>query len=61
MLKKVDHPNIVKYFETYENEAFLYLVMELCAGGELLKPKSHSGKKKTYTEKESANIMYKCL
>ena len=35
MLKKVDHPNIVEYFETYENEHFLYLVMELCTGGEL--------------------------
>ena len=33
MLKKVDHPNIVKYFETYENDSFLYLVMELCTGG----------------------------
>ena len=36
ILQKVDHPNIVKYYETYEDEKFIYLVMELCPGGELL-------------------------
>ena len=35
LLKKVDHPNIVEYFETYDDKHFLYLVMELCTGGEL--------------------------
>jgi calcium-dependent protein kinase len=31
----VDHPNIVKYHETYEDVKYIYLVMELCEGGEL--------------------------
>ena len=35
LLRKVDHPNIVEYFETYDDKNYLYLVMELCTGGEL--------------------------
>ena len=35
ILQKVDHPNIVKYLETYDDDKFLYLIMELCEGGEL--------------------------
>jgi calcium-dependent protein kinase len=34
-MQTVDHPNIVKYFETYDDKKFIYLVMELCTGGEL--------------------------
>lgn len=34
-MNKVDHPNIVKYYETYDEKKFIYLVMELCSGGEL--------------------------
>lgn len=35
IMNKVDHPNIVKYYETYDEAKFIYLVMELCDGGEL--------------------------
>jgi calcium-dependent protein kinase len=35
ILQTLDHPNIVKYYETYEDSKFIYLVMELCTGGEL--------------------------
>ena len=35
ILIKVDHPNIIKLYEVYENEDFFYLKMELCSGGEL--------------------------
>ncbi|OMJ87595.1 hypothetical protein SteCoe_10688 [Stentor coeruleus] len=34
--RKLDHPNIVKVYEFHEDEFNLYLVMELCTGGELL-------------------------
>mmetsp|Transcript_6281 Transcript_6281/g.6167 ORF Transcript_6281/g.6167 Transcript_6281/m.6167 type:complete len:132 (+) Transcript_6281:219-614(+) len=34
-MKTVDHPNIVKLFETFEDSRFIYLPMELCEGGEL--------------------------
>jgi calcium-dependent protein kinase len=36
ILQQVDHPNIVKYYETYEDDKFVYLVMELCPGGEII-------------------------
>lgn len=36
ILQEVDHPNIVKYFETYDDKKHLYLCTELCTGGELL-------------------------
>jgi calcium-dependent protein kinase len=34
--RRLDHPNIVRVFEFYEDEFNLYIVMELCTGGELL-------------------------
>lgn len=34
-LKTLDHPNIIKLFEIYEGEEDVYLVQELCTGGEL--------------------------
>jgi calcium-dependent protein kinase len=36
-LTKLDHPNIVKYYETYDDTKYMYLVMEYCSGGELFK------------------------
>lgn len=30
-----EHPNIVRYREVYEDREAIYLVMELCEGGEL--------------------------
>lgn len=35
IMQHIDHPNIVKYFETYEESDHIYLCMELCEGGEL--------------------------
>jgi calcium-dependent protein kinase len=34
-LRRLDSPNIVKYYETYEDQDYVYLVMEYCPGGEL--------------------------
>lgn len=34
--KQLDHPNIVKIFEFYEDDRNLYIIMEECSGGELL-------------------------
>lgn len=36
IMKSLDHPNIVKLFETFEDAEHHYLVMELCEGGTLL-------------------------
>ena len=35
ILRKLDHPNVVKYIETIEDYDTYYIVMELCNGGEL--------------------------
>ena len=35
LMKELEHPNIVRLYETYEDEVNIYLVMELCSGGEL--------------------------
>jgi calcium-dependent protein kinase len=34
-LKTLDHPHIIKLFEIYKDEDNVYLVQELCSGGEL--------------------------
>ncbi|CDI77191.1 CAM kinase, CDPK family, putative [Eimeria acervulina] len=36
VLKSLDHPNIIKIFEVYEDHHNVYIVMETCEGGELL-------------------------
>ena len=35
ILKKLDHPNIVKVYEFYQDEANYYIVTDYCSGGEL--------------------------
>jgi len=37
IMKQVDHPNIVKMYSVFEDEKYLYLVMELLSGGEVSK------------------------
>ena len=34
--QKLDHPNIVKIYELYEDNIYFFIVMEFCEGGELL-------------------------
>lgn len=35
IMRKVDHPNIVKLYETFENDSQVFMVLELCEGGRL--------------------------
>ncbi|EPR60647.1 calcium-dependent protein kinase CDPK2B [Toxoplasma gondii TgCatPRC2] len=35
IMKCLDHPNIIKLYETFEDHKNIYLVLELCKGGEL--------------------------
>jgi len=34
-LRSLDHPNIVKLYEAYEDKNYVYLVMDFCSGGDL--------------------------
>ena len=58
ILKKADHPNIVKVYEIYETKRSLYIIMEKCNGGELFdRIIDNISKNKMYSEKVIANIM----
>jgi serine/threonine protein kinase len=35
IMKMLDHPNVIKLYETFEEENKLHLVLELCEGGDL--------------------------
>mmetsp|Transcript_32299 Transcript_32299/g.42587 ORF Transcript_32299/g.42587 Transcript_32299/m.42587 type:complete len:341 (+) Transcript_32299:131-1153(+) len=54
ILKHVDHPNIIKLHEFYEERHFYYLVTELMAGGELF---DRIVKKTFYNEKEARDLV----
>eukprot|EP00829_Urostomides_striatus_P004140 TRINITY_DN14472_c0_g2_i1.p1 TRINITY_DN14472_c0_g2~~TRINITY_DN14472_c0_g2_i1.p1 ORF type:complete len:182 (+),score=24.71 TRINITY_DN14472_c0_g2_i1:39-548(+) len=58
ILKILDHPNIVRLFEVFQDSKRFYLVTELCTGGELF---DKLGQQKAYTEKEAACIMKQLL
>merc|ERR1719161_1932598 len=35
IMRLLDHPNIVRLYETFEDEKHVYMVVEICKGGEL--------------------------
>lgn len=53
ILSMLDHPNILRLFEIFEDQKKFYLIMELCTGGNLLSRMS----KNHYREKEAAKLM----
>jgi len=58
VLKKLDHPNIIKLFEFFQDAKRFFLVTELCNGGELF-DKIQS--EQFFSEVDSANIMKQVL
>lgn len=55
ILKKMDHPNIVKIFEFFNTPDGYYLITEYCSGGELFQ---EIVDKAPFSEAIAANIMY---
>ena len=56
ILSKMDHPNIIKLFEVYEDPKYFYLINDLCTGGELLNKILNKKKETPFNEKEAVNI-----
>jgi calcium-dependent protein kinase len=56
LLSIVDHPNIIKLHEIYEDEKYLHLVLDLCRGGDLYDYILNKG---SLTEKEVMIVMKK--
>lgn len=49
IVKKLDHPNILKVYEEYEDQKYLYIVSELLEGGELF---DELIRRKKFTERD---------
>ncbi len=49
VLKTLDHPHIIKIFETFDYNKQIFVVMELCSGGDLYS-------RDPYTEEDAARI-----
>ena len=53
----LDHPNIIKLYEIFEDEKYFYLIIEYCDGGELLhRIRERNEKGNPFKEKEIAEI-----
>lgn len=58
IMKAMDHPNIIKLYETFEDSSNMYLVMELCTGGELFDRIIEAGH---FAERDAAIVMQHIL
>lgn len=56
ILRELDHPNIVKYFETYEDNHYMHIVMEYIPGENLFKVVTNR-KYNSFCEKNAAEIL----
>lgn len=54
ILKNLDHPNIMKLYEVFEDQHNIYLVSELCLGKELF---DEIITRKSFSEEDAALIM----
>merc|ERR1719174_1792074 len=54
IMKILDHPNIVQLFECFEDHRNIYLILELCTGGELFDRIIDTGH---FTEIQAAIVM----
>lgn len=54
ILKQVDHPNIVKVFEYFQDDKNLYVIMEYLKGGSIFDKMKITGR---FSDRESAIII----
>ena len=53
-LKNLNHPNILKIYEFYEDEQAYYIVTDICSGGQLLDEINRRGH---FTEVDASVLM----
>jgi calcium-dependent protein kinase len=58
IMAELDHPNIVRLIETFYTESAVFLIMELCEGGELF---DHLLSVNSFGEKEACDISRKIV
>lgn len=58
VLRSLDHPNIMRCYELFEDRARFYIVMEYCQGGELF---DAIARRRTLTEAAAAKVMFQLL
>lgn len=58
ILRSLDHPNILRCFEIFENDFLYYVATEYCPAGDLF---SEIVKMKKFTERQAAVIIYQLL
>ena len=58
ILKSLDHPNIIKVYEFYSSKKYIYIISELCTGGELF---DKIVEVKYFSESAACNIMRQLL
>jgi calcium-dependent protein kinase len=58
ILKTVDHPNLPRIFEFFEDDSSYYIVLEFCTGGDLF---DRILEVKKFDEKQAAEIMFHIL
>ena len=58
LLKALDHPNIIKLFDCYQDKSYYYMVEEYCSGGDLF---DYIQKEKFFTERKAGTIFNQLL
>jgi len=57
-LKDLDHPNILRMYEFFEDPKRYYIITDICKGGELFDEIQRQG---PFTEKDAALLMRRLL
>lgn len=60
IMAQLDHPNILRLFEFFETEHEIFLIVELCKGGELL-DRLHEQMGHRYSERTACKLVYTML